>query len=69
MLSSIVKATLLGWDGSFVGKKEEESWRESPLCLFWMVWKARNKVAFEEKKLSIQRLKNSFVFGQRQNCL
>ena len=62
MLSSIVKATLLGWDGSFVGKKEEESWRESPLCLFWMVWKARNKVAFEEKKLSIQRLKNSFVY-------
>ena len=57
MLPATVKATLLGWDGSFVGKKRKEVWRAGPLCIFWTVWKARNKIAFEEKVLSIQRLK------------
>ena len=28
---------------------------------FWMVWKARNRIAFEDHVLSIQRLKSSFV--------
>ena len=62
VLPATVKATLLVWDGSFVGKKRKDVWRASPLCLFWTVWKARNKVAFEEEELSIQRLKNSFVY-------
>ena len=62
VLPATVKATLLGWDGSFVGEKRKGVWRASPLCLFWTVWKARNKVAFEEEELSIQRLKNSFVY-------
>ena len=57
MLPATVKATLLGWDGSFVGKKRKEVWRAGPLCIFWTVWKARNKITFEEKVLSIQRLK------------
>ena len=62
VLPATVKATLLGWDGSFVGEKRKGVWRASPLCLFWTVWKARNKVAFEEEELSIQRPKNSFVY-------
>ena len=60
MLPATVKATLLGWDGSFVGKKRKEVWRAGPLCIFWTVWKARNKIAFEEKVLSIQGLKEFF---------
>ena len=60
--TATVKATLLGWDGSFVGEKRKEVLRASPLCLFWMVWKARNKIAFEEEVLSIQRLRSSFVY-------
>ena len=35
--------------------------RWPPLCLFWMVWKERNKIAFDNKELSSQRLKISFV--------
>ena len=62
MLPTTVKELLLGWNGTFVGKKRKGVWRASPLCLFWMVWKARNKVAFEEEELSIQRLKLSFVY-------
>ena len=27
-----------------------------PLCLFWTIWKARNKFAFEDATLSIQKL-------------
>ena len=45
-----------------MGKKRKDVWKASPLCLFWTVWKTRNKVAFEEEELSIQRLKSSFVY-------
>ena len=62
VLPATVKEMLLGWNGTFVGKKRKGVWRASPLCLFWTVWKARNKVAFEEEELSIQRLKFSFVY-------
>ena len=62
VLPATVKEMLLGWNGTFVGKKRKGVWRASPLCLFWTVWEARNKVAFEEEELSIQRLKFSFVY-------
>ncbi|RVW75334.1 Isoamylase 1, chloroplastic [Vitis vinifera] len=39
MLPASVRETLLGWDGSFVGKKRREVWRVGPLCIFWTVWK------------------------------
>ena len=57
-----VKETLLGWRGSFVGKKRKKVWQVGPLCLFWVIWKARNKIAFENNVLSIYRLKASFVY-------
>ena len=57
-----VKETLLGWRGSFVGKKRKAVWQVGPLCLFWVIWKARNKIAFEDCVLSIQRLKAFFVY-------
>ena len=34
-----VRETLLGWHGSFVGKKHQKVWKATPLCLFWMVRK------------------------------
>ncbi|RVW30374.1 putative LRR receptor-like serine/threonine-protein kinase [Vitis vinifera] len=54
-----VKETLLGWRGSFVGKKRKEVWQVGPLCLFWVIWKARNRIAFENSVLSIQRLQGN----------
>ena len=56
------KETFLGWRGSFVGKKRKTMWQVGSLYLFWVIWKARNKIAFEDSVLSIQRLKASFMY-------
>ena len=59
--SCTVKATLLGWNGVFVGKRYKRAWQMTPLCIFWSVWKERNRLAFGNEELSLQRLKYSFV--------
>ena len=33
----------------------------APLCLFWTVWQARNRVAFEDVALSTHRMKITFL--------
>ena len=42
-------------------KKYRKAWLAAPLCLFWMIWKERNRIVFYNEDLSIQRMKNSFV--------
>ena len=37
-------------------------WKSGLSCLFWMIWKARNQVVFNEESFSVQREKTSFVF-------
>ncbi|RVW81069.1 putative plastid-lipid-associated protein 4, chloroplastic [Vitis vinifera] len=37
VLPATVKEMLLGWNGTFVGKKRKGVWRASLLCLFWTV--------------------------------
>ena len=56
-----VRDTFLGWHSTFMGKKCSKVWMAAPLCLFWAVWKERNRIAFENEELSIHRMKNSFV--------
>ena len=48
-----------------MGKKRSKVWMTDPLCLFWAVWKERNKIAFENEELLIHRMKNSLyvIFG------
>ena len=65
MFPSSVRETLLGWTGSFEGKKHKLIWRAAPLCIFWTVWKTKNRIAFEDEELSIQRLKTSFLNSLR----
>ena len=56
-----VRDTLSGWCGFNLGKKCRKVWKATPLCIFWAVWKERNRIAFDNEELSIHRLKNSFV--------
>ena len=51
---SSVGETLLGWKGSFVGKKRRAVWNANPLYLFCSAWKTKNKIAFEGGVLSMQ---------------
>ena len=45
----------------FLGKNRKKAWRVAPLHIFWTVWKKRNRLAFKDESLSIQRLKHSFI--------
>ena len=36
-----IRETLLGWNGSFVGKKQFNVWKVAPLCIFWSIWRER----------------------------
>ena len=60
-MQSTIREILLGWYGSFVGRKRKKVWKKTPLCLFWTIWKERNRTSFENVKLSIQRLKFLFL--------
>ncbi|RVW97150.1 hypothetical protein CK203_030078 [Vitis vinifera] len=51
-----VRETLLSWQTSSVGKKHRKVWRAAPLHIFWTVWKARNRLAFKDDDISIQRI-------------
>ena len=62
MFPSSVRETLLRWKGAFVGKKCRAVWNTGPLCLFWSVWKTRNKIVFDDGVLSLQKLKAFFVY-------
>ena len=53
----------LKYYSSFVGKKRRKAWMAASLCLFWTVWKERNRIAFVNEDISIQRMKNSFVYN------
>ena len=44
-----------------MGKRRKKAWQMAPLCIFWSVWKERNRLAFGNEDLSLQRLKYSFV--------
>ena len=60
-MSSSMREMLLGWKGAFVGKRRKKVWQTTP-CLFWTMWKARNRIGFKDDFLSIQNLKYLFFF-------
>ena len=51
-----VLPTLLAWQGAAVGKKRKKIWMTAPLCLFWTLWCARNRLVFENEVTSAQRI-------------
>ncbi|RVW27814.1 putative mitochondrial protein [Vitis vinifera] len=65
VLPSSVKEILLGWYGVFVGKKRVKVWGAAPLCLFWTVWKERNRLLLKMRifrpKGRIRRFRGDFL--------
>ena len=57
----LVLHTLLAWQGAAVGKKHKKIWTASSLCLFWTLWRARNRLVFENEVTSAQKIKANFV--------
>ena len=53
--------TLLAWQGAAVSKKRKRIWLAAPLCLFWTLWRAINRLVFENEGLNIQKIKSNFV--------
>ena len=62
---SSVRETLLGWNKAWVGKKRRIVWKVGPLCFFWLVWKARNRIAFEDGTLSFF----FFLISKEKYCI
>ena len=43
------------------GKEAEKNMDSSSLCLFWTLWRARNRMAFENEVTTAQRIKINFI--------
>ena len=61
MFPLTVKETLLSRQGYFVGKQLNKAWMEAPLCIFWTIWRERNRPGFEDVIISINRMKFTFL--------
>ena len=54
VLPLLIREPLLNWNGLFVAKKRKKVWRVAPLHIFWTVWKAKNRMTFDDDMFSIQ---------------
>ena len=62
-----VSDVLKCWNSDTNPSNKKERWKIVPACIWWTVWGERNKVCFEDKAISIQKLKlkclGLFFFG------
>ena len=61
-MHSSVKGFLLSWGGFPVGRKRKKAWKVALLCLFWSIWRERNRRVFEKCECSNHSLKSSFLY-------
>lgn len=52
------KELMLNWKSGARGRRHK-AWDVTPLALTWVIWKERNKRAFEGVKISFPQLRNS----------
>ena len=62
IMSGFIREMVLGWKSAFVGKRRKKVWQAAPSCLFWTVWKTRNRIVFKDDFFSIQKLKYLVLF-------
>ena len=62
VMHSSVRGLLLNWGGFPIGRKREKAWKVALLCLFWSIWRERNRRAFENCEYSDHSLKSSFLY-------
>ena len=62
VLPATVKAMLLGWDGSFVGKKRKEVWRAGPCVFFGRFGRQEAKLRLRKKCCQSKDLGVLFFF-------
>ena len=62
VMHSSVRGLLLSWGDFLVGRKRKKAWKVTPLCLFWSIWRERNRRAFENCECSDHSLKSSFFY-------
>ena len=60
LISDLIRETFLRWCGSFVDRRHK-AWRVALSCIFWTIWKERNRRCFECEELLNQRLKDIFL--------
>ena len=56
-----VREALLSWGGSLVGKKGKKAWMSAPPSIFYTIWRERNYIAFENKRLLGIKDENLFI--------
>ena len=62
MFPLTVHQFLLTWQSANVRKKHKRVWMAASLCLFWTLWKERNRAIFENEAPSAYRMKSTFLF-------
>ena len=55
------RLTFEGWSCSTIRKNAKKLWMATPLCLFWAIWRERNRIVFDDECFSMTRLKTSFI--------
>ena len=52
---------MMEWKAFPVRKKARKIWKTIPSSLFWVIWKERNMIVFENESFSFIRLKQAFI--------
>ena len=60
VMHSFVRGVLLSWNSFSVGKKRKKAWKVGPLCIFWSIWRERNRRTFEDRERLDQTIKSFF---------
>ena len=59
----VIKDWFFSWNSIPIRKSQRKAWSAATFCLFWAIWKERNRVVFENEEFSLNRLRSAFVYS------